>query len=73
MCSFLSSMPPSAFLIGPEKDGTFYHIRIRSNKPEHMFMLHCLLVIVIICRKQHHNRALFVNVSKRSLSSWNRR
>lgn len=30
-----------------------------------MFMLHCSLVIRIICRKQHNNRALFVNVSKR--------
>lgn len=30
-----------------------------------MLMLHCSVVIRIICRKQHHNRALFVNVSKR--------
>lgn len=43
----------------------FYYIRIQSKKPEHMFMLHCSLVIRIICRKQHNNRALFVNVSKR--------
>ena len=28
-------------------------------------MLHCLLIIRIIYRKQHNNRALFVNVSKR--------
>lgn len=42
----------------------FYHIRIQCKKPEHMLMLHCSVVIRIICRK-HHNRALFVNVSKR--------
>lgn len=43
----------------------FYHIRIQCKKPEYMLMLHCSMVIRIICRKQHHNRTLFVNVSKR--------
>jgi len=28
-------------------------------------MLHHSLVISVICRKQHNNRALFLNVSKR--------